>query len=195
MNKMRTDPTYFIPYLEERLDYFDGNILKMPGETWKITREGAGAVEGGIEFLQTQQPLAEFEWRSGMAHACQDHVEQMGPAGQTGSVGLDGSNPFTRMNRYGTWGVEASAILSYGYNTGVDIIMQLLVDDGNYSRGNRDILFKNVGVTGIFSGPHTEYTDMSCINYARTYVNNEEHADEDQSNQQQGSSDDTDTNS
>jgi len=53
MNKMRDDPAYFIPYLQERLEYFDGNVLRMPGKTGLITREGASAVEGGIEFLQT----------------------------------------------------------------------------------------------------------------------------------------------
>ena len=50
---MRTDPTYFVPYLEERLTYFDdANILWLPGETGLITREGTAAVEEGIEFLQ-----------------------------------------------------------------------------------------------------------------------------------------------
>ena len=80
--------------------------------------------------------------------------------------------------------------MTYRSNTGVDIIMQLLVDDGNYSRSNRDILFRANGVTGLFSGPHATYNYMSCITYAGTYVNNEEQnqldaqlADEDQSNE------------
>jgi hypothetical protein len=74
-NKMRTDPRYFISYLQERLSYFDGNILRLPGKIPILTREGARAVEEGIEVLSRLQPLPEFEWRSGMAHACQDHVE------------------------------------------------------------------------------------------------------------------------
>ena len=54
MNRMRTDPTYFISYLEERLQYFDeNNILWLPGEIGLITQEGTAAVEEGIEFLQT----------------------------------------------------------------------------------------------------------------------------------------------
>ena len=53
-NRIRTDPTYFISYLEERLPYFDeDNILWLPGEYGLITQEGAAAVEEGIEFLQT----------------------------------------------------------------------------------------------------------------------------------------------
>ena len=50
---MRTDPTYFISYLEELLPYFDDdNILWLPGEIGLITREGTAAVQEGIEFLQ-----------------------------------------------------------------------------------------------------------------------------------------------
>jgi len=53
MNEMRTNPTYFIPYLEERLQYFDeANILWLPGEVGLRTNEGAAAVEEGIKFLQ-----------------------------------------------------------------------------------------------------------------------------------------------
>ena len=52
-NRMRTDPTYFISYLEELLPYFDDdNILWLPGEIGLITREGTAAVQEGIEFLQ-----------------------------------------------------------------------------------------------------------------------------------------------
>ena len=45
-NKIRDEPTYFIPYLEERLDYFDDdNVLWLPDENYGwITYEGAAAV-------------------------------------------------------------------------------------------------------------------------------------------------------
>ena len=72
-NELRTNPTYFISYLEERLDYFDeDNILWLPDSDFGlITWEGTAAVEEAIEFLMTKQPLlTKYEWRSGMAHAC-----------------------------------------------------------------------------------------------------------------------------
>jgi len=49
---MRTDPTYFILYLVELLPYFDDYLLQLPGKYPKLTREGAAAVEDGIEFLR-----------------------------------------------------------------------------------------------------------------------------------------------
>ena len=175
MNEMRTNPTYFIPYLEERLQYFDeANILWLPGEVGLRTDEGAAAVEEGIKFLQAQNRLDAFEWRSGMAHGCQDHVEQMGPAGMTGHTGTDGSSPYTRMSRYGTWYQWAASYISYGYTNGIEVAVQLLVDDGNNSRGNRELLFRSEGVTGVYSGYHSTYKSMSCITYAGGYENNEE---------------------
>ena len=116
-NELRTNPTYFISYLEERLDYFDeDNILWLPDSDFGlITWEGTAAVEEAIEFLMTKQPLlTKYEWRSGMAHACQDHVDQMGEAGLTGHTGIDGSTPYTRMDRYGEWNDWAAAYISYG---------------------------------------------------------------------------------
>jgi len=115
----------------------------------------------------------------------------MGEAGSTEYTGMDAF--FTRMDRYGklnrnNWSGTSNL---YGFDTGFDIVMKLLVDDGNSSRSHRNLLFKAGGFTGVFSGPHaTLYGYMSCINYAGTYDNNEEqnqldaqHADEDQSNE------------
>ena len=52
-NKLRTDPKYFISYLEERLPYFDDdNILWIPGQNGLATQEGKAAFEKGIEFLK-----------------------------------------------------------------------------------------------------------------------------------------------
>ena len=115
-----------------------------------------------------------FEWRTGMAHACQDHIDQMGEAGLTGHTGQDGSSPYQRMDRYGSWNRWAAENISYGSTTGVDVVMQLFVDDGVRSRGHRNNLFSKHGaVTGAFSGSHGKYDSMSCITYAGIYDNNE----------------------
>ena len=78
-NRLRTEPTYFISFLEDRLKYFDDrNILWLPGKPGLMTREGPAAVQEAIEFLASAETLPEYSWRSGMARACEDHVEDMG---------------------------------------------------------------------------------------------------------------------
>ena len=99
----------------------------------------------------------------------------MGENGLTGHTGTDGSTPYKRMDRYGSWNRWAAENISYGSLEGVDVVMQLFVDDGVRSRGHRTNLFSKHGtVTGAFSGKHERYNHMSCITYAGIYENNEE---------------------
>ena len=115
-----------------------------------------------------------FEWRSGMARACEDQVADTGAEGLTGHTGTDGSSPYDRMNRYGQWGRWAAENISYGQSTGMDVVLQLLIDDGVTLRGHRKNLFSEYGtVSGVASGYHEKYDTMSCITYAGTYENND----------------------
>ena len=67
-NRLRTEPTYFIPMLEDRLQYFDENkVLRVPGRNGLQTKEGPAAVKDAIDFLAGVQPLSALSWRSGMA--------------------------------------------------------------------------------------------------------------------------------
>jgi hypothetical protein len=137
-----------------------------------MTNEGPQGIYEAIESLLNATPVPALEWRSGMAKACQDHVEDTGPQGLTGHTGTDGSSPYDRMNRYGSWGLSAAENISYGSNTGIDIVMQLFIDDGVASRGHRtNLMAETSTVTGNASGPHSQYGDMTCIGYAGSYVN------------------------
>lgn len=75
------------------------------------------------------------------------------------------------MDRHGEWKVTAAENLSYGSDTGIGIIMALFVDDDVPDRGHRITLFKdNLGVAGVYSGPHKIYRTMTCINYAGDFI-------------------------
>ena len=59
------------------------------------------------------------------------------------------------MERYGNVGGYSAENISYGKSTGLDVVMQLFIDDGIANRGHRTNLFNaEVAVTGNFSGPH-----------------------------------------
>ena len=136
----------------------------MPGETPITTAEGPAAVEEAIEYLKNAQPLNALEWVQGLSKSCQDHVADQAPEGATGHDGSDGSSPFDRMDRHGEWKITAAENLAYGSDTGTTVIMSLFVDDDVPDRGHRVALFnEDLGVTGIYSGPHKIFRGMTCI--------------------------------
>jgi hypothetical protein len=62
-----------------------------------------------------------------------------------------------------TWGEN----LSYGDETGKDVILSLIIDDGEGDRGHRNNIFDpKYKQMGTFSGKHKKYETMSCIDYA-----------------------------
>ena len=57
-NRLRSDPSSFIPLLQERLTYYEGGktdkkVLRLPGKPPIRSNEGPAAVLEAIEFLKS----------------------------------------------------------------------------------------------------------------------------------------------
>ena len=170
VNLARTDPAGYARPIERLLQYFDGNLLRIPGTVALRTTEGARAVREAVDALRAQSPLPALAASAGLARAARDHAEDLGPRGAFGHAGSDGSRMDARISRYGEWDGTAAENISYGSDSPRDVVIGLLVDDGVPSRGHRhNILNADVRVAGVGCGRHTEYRTMCVIDFAGGY--------------------------
>ena len=166
-NKLRTDPSSFVPVLEARLKLLDGDVLKVPGKIDLQTNEGAKSINEAIEFLKTAEPRPALTMSKALQKAAEDHAKDHETNGIIGHVGTDGSQIKDRIERYCKW--EATLGENCAYlepETGQDFIVQLVIDDGVPSRGHRNNIFKEKYLfVGIAVAGHPQSGKACVLDY------------------------------
>ena len=95
--------------------------------------------------------------------AAEYHANDMGKMGTTGHNSSDGSGFFDRMRKLMGTEYYLSENCSYGYGNALDIVCNLLLDNGIPSLGHRkNILNPEQNMAGISIRPHTVY-ETNCV--------------------------------
>ena len=168
MNKARTNPALYAElYISPRLKKFSGNVYNGT----LVTHEGAAVVNECVSFMSSAKPLPALGGAKGLALAAQQHSTTQGETEQTGHTGVDGSTPFTRIGKYGTY-KTAGENIDYGAENARNAVVSLLIDDGVSGRGHRkNIMNKDFSSTGVgFSKKHKKYGTVCVITFAGGYV-------------------------
>jgi uncharacterized protein YkwD len=165
-NKIRSDPTSYIPLLEEQINYFRENILSKPGEIPIQTNEGRSAYLNAIEFLKVQDPVHTLTLNEHLTKAAEDHAKDIGPKGIVSHDSSDGKNVSDRIERYTEWDTACGENLDFGSKNPVDIIINLLVDDGVENRPHRAHLFNTkFNHIGVGIAEHKEFEIVVVLDY------------------------------
>ncbi len=112
--------------------------------------------------LRTTSGLAALAPHQKLSEGTAYHANDMGKKGDTGHNSSDGTDCFVRIKRFYKGGYMAENC-SYGYGDALNIVMQLLIDDGVSSKGHRyNILGKPYKQIGISIRPHKVYS-YNCV--------------------------------
>jgi uncharacterized protein YkwD len=171
LNLARTAPRSYASYLKEMRKYFHGKELRRPGDITILTKEGDAAVVEAIRFLKNVKSIPPLKRSKGMSRGAHDHVVVQGRSGIVGHGTGEGSQPWERISRYGTWKKTVGENIAYGCSRPRDAVISLIIDDGIPGRGHRQNIFNpNFRVIGVAWGPHKIYGTMCVIIFAGEYL-------------------------
>ena len=176
INSIRKEPRCIVRELEGMLKCFKGKYFKVPGTNINIvTNEGKAAVEEAIEFLNKQKPLEEFEEATGLYLAAKDHANDIGDNGLASHEGSDKSRMCDRIDRYGEWKMSIAENIAFDDDKSVDIVIGMIIDDGNKSRGHRGNLFNpDFNYLGVACAKHSKYKHVTVLNFAVDFQDKKE---------------------
>ena len=166
INELRTYPSRYGNKIQKYSNYFDeksGKILRVPGSNVGIkTNEGRDGYLEAADFLKNEATaVSAFEPSDGLTAIAQDFLDQvvrMDPS-RVGEINMDDI-----IARHGEFTGNFSRAMEFGANTSEQVVINLLVSDGDKTRGQRDSLLNaNLKRIGVATGKHDTYRTCTVI--------------------------------
>ncbi len=171
INRVRAHPHDYADELRAYRTWFDGRVVHRPEDRDGVgveTFEGVAAVDDAIMFLDRQVPLPPLGQSELLASAARDHADEQAESGAIGHTSPDGRSPGDRVKARGG-DIYVGETISYGAATAIDVVRQLIIDDGVPRRGHRALIFSpGYHYAGAGCGPHLRYGAMCVVDYAAT---------------------------
>ena len=161
INRVRANPSSYVDKIEECKGYFTGKILKRPNSNVGIkTQEGADAYEECAKFLRTAESADETIPSKGLTKIANELLEVVQKdASQINTVDMSAI-----IDKYGSFTGAFNRVMECGGATPEQVIINLLVSDGDKSRSQRDALLnKSLKRIGVASGKHDIYKNATII--------------------------------
>ena len=176
INSFRTNPKEYAKKIKKYISYFNGKLLKLPGNEASIeTQEGPAAYEEAIDFLSKQNGIEPFEPSKGLGRISRDFISEIQ---KINPDDLDKIDLDKIIAKYGKFSGNLSRALDFGGETPEQVLVNLIVGDGDPSREQRDsLLSSDLKKVGIGFGKHEEFKYVTVIITCTKFVNNKDSDD------------------
>ena len=172
INLLRTNPKIYAKTISKYMDYFKGNLLCLPGSNAGIqTEEGIEAFKEAINFLNKQPKIEPLKPSKGLCRIAEDFIAiyQKPDSGDLANKDME-----VIINKYGSFAGSFSRAMDFGGETPEMAIINLVVSDGDPSRGQREsLLSTETKKIGVANGDHKTYRHCSaiitCTEFENTY--------------------------
>lgn len=116
-----------------------------------------------ISALRNVYNLPMIEPSAELCQAAIDHATEMGRAGKIGHISLNEDGPGNRIGRYKKGATNIAEICNYGNPCAMDIIMSILLCEGDEDDSQRDYLLSRINtLMGVSIKPHKN-KDYNCV--------------------------------
>jgi uncharacterized protein YkwD len=172
LNMARTDPSrYSQEFIAPRNAFYNNKMYLEPGGAENFiglkTQEGVSAADEAAEVMNSTKALGPLKAHKKLTLAAQDHAADQSKYGGIGHVSHDGSTLQNRVERHGKWQHTIGENIIYGPDSGREVVVQLLIDDGVKSRGHRTNILKNdYKVVGVACDKHPSYLIICVMDFA-----------------------------
>ena len=176
INSVRTNPSGYVDKILKYKDYFKGKILYIPGEKVGIqTNEGASAYEEAANYLKTAKNNEAFIPSKGLTNIANDYLNKVLEVGMDKIDDIDMNDI---IDEYGSFTKQFNQLLELGSTTVEQIVISLLVSDGDSTREYRKhLLSPNLKKIGIASKKDNTNKNLTII-VASTDFKNKDDSDD-----------------
>ena len=160
INKVRASPNSYVSKLTESKKYFDKNIWKHPDIPRGIeTKDGARAYENAISFLKMKATsVPQLTASKGLCDMAKEFLSEY-QANKDAEPDLDAA-----IDRHGQAGGYIKRLVEFGAHSPEQVVINLLVCDGDPGHGLRDaLLLKDLKYVGVATGPHETMRTCTVI--------------------------------
>ena len=162
INLLRTNPKKYAKTISKYMNYFKGNLLCLPDTNAGIqTEEGVEAFKEAVDFLNKQENLEPLKPSKGLCRIAEEFIAiyQKPDSGELANKDMEDI-----INKYGSFSGSFSRAMDFVGETAEMAIINLVVSDGDPSRGQRESLLSNeIKKVGVANGEHEVYRHCSAI--------------------------------